>query len=342
MLRYKNKGIVGLIILVIFILVSLLLYININTVSSVLNIIFIGFILAYTLKPLRDAISEKFKLNKRISSILIIIIILLCLILLTYIIIPSILREAYNIGGILDNMDDYVENIIYKLKLNDITFFQGIYEQVSEEVNMFFSKIQDNFFDNLLVCFQSLISLAIIPIVTYYFLVDGDLIYNKLLLILPTEKRIITKRVLSHIDKVLSRYIVSQLLLSIIIGVITFFILAIIKVKFALMLGILNGILNIIPYFGPIIGGGPAIFIAFMESPTKALYTVLAMFILQQIEGNILSPKITGDSTNMHPIMIIILLLIGEKLGGFMGMIVAVPIGVIIKVIYDDINDYLF
>ena len=66
------------------------------------------------------------------------------------------------------------------------------------------------------------------------------------------------------------------------------------------------------------------------------------MFLIQQIEGNILSPKITGDSTNMHPIIIIILLLIGEKLGGFVGMIIAVPIGVIIKVIYEDINDYLF
>lgn len=343
MLIYKKyKKVIGPIILGIAILVAIYLYIKIETVNSVLKIIFIGFIFAYTLKPLRDSISEKFKLSKRISSILIIILIVACVIMFMYIVIPSVLRETYNIGGILDNMDEYVEYLIYKLNLNDISFFQGIYEQISEEVNIFLSKIQDNFFENLLVCFESLISLAVIPIVTYYFLVDGELIYSKLLLILPTEKRIIIKRVFSHIDKVLSRYIVSQLLLSIIIGVLTFLILSIIKVKFALVLGIFNGILNIIPYFGPIIGGIPAIFIALMESPTKALYTVLGVFILQQIEGNILSPKITGDSTNMHPIIIIILLLVGEKLGGFMGMIVAVPIGVIIKVIYEDINDYLF
>ncbi|MDZ7543428.1 AI-2E family transporter, partial [Clostridium perfringens] len=149
-----------------------------------------------------------------------------------------------------------------------------------------------------------------IPIVTYYFLVDGDLIYNKLLLILPTEKRIITKKLISHIDKVLARYIISQFLLSGIIGVLTFAVLMIIGVKFALILGIFNGVLNIIPYFGPIIGGVPAIFVALMESPNKALWTLIAVFIIQQIEGNILSPKITGDSTNMHPIIIIILLLV--------------------------------
>ncbi|WP_291651385.1 AI-2E family transporter [Clostridium sp.] len=343
MLIYKkHKKIINSILIILSILLILILYIKIKTISSIVNIIFIGFILAYALKPLRDTISEKFKLSKRISSISIILTIFFSLILLSYIVIPSIIRESYNIGYILDNIDEYVKNIVYKLNLNDISFFESIYNQISEEANIFFSKVTDNFLENLMLCFESLISLAIVPIVTYYFLVDGDLIYNKLLLILPTEKRIIAKRVISHIDKVLSRYIISQLLLSLIIGTLTFIILVIIDVKFALILGIFNGILNIVPYFGPIIGGVPAIFVALMESPNKALWTLLAIFLIQQIEGNILSPKITGDSTNMHPIIIIILLLVGEKLGGLIGMIVAVPIGVIVKVIYDDINDYLF
>lgn len=343
MLIYKKyKKIINSILVILSILLILILYIKIKTISSIVNIVFIGFILAYALKPLRDTISEKFKLSKKISSISIILTIFLGLILLSYIVIPSIIRESYNIGYILDNIDEYVKNIVYKLNLNDISFFESIYNQISEEVNIFFSKVTDNLLENLMVCFESLVSLAIVPIVTYYFLVDGDLIYNKLLLILPTEKRIIAKRVISHIDKVLSRYIISQLLLSLIIGALTFIVLVIIDVKFALILGIFNGILNIVPYFGPIIGGVPAIFVALMESPNKALWTLIAIFLIQQIEGNILSPKITGDSTNMHPIIIIILLLVGEKLGGLIGMIVAVPIGVIVKVIYDDINDYLF
>lgn len=343
MLAYKKyKKIINPILIIIATLIILALYIKIKTLNSIVNIIFIGFIFAYTLKPFRDGLSEKFKLNKRVASISIIIVIVFSFILLSYIIIPSILRESYNFGSILDNIDNYVKSIAKKMNLNDLSFFQGIYEQISEEANMFFAKISDNFLENLLLCFESLVSLAIIPIVTYYFLVDGDLIYNKLLLILPTDKRIIAKKVLNNLDKVLSRYIISQLLLSLIIGVLTFIVLLILDVKFALILGIFNGILNIVPYFGPIIGGVPAIFIALMDSPNKALYTIIAVFLIQQIEGNILSPKITGDSTNMHPIIIIILLLVGEKLGGLIGMVIAVPIGVIVKVIYEDINDYLF
>ncbi|MDI9215216.1 AI-2E family transporter, partial [Clostridium tertium] len=194
MLIYKKyKKIINSILVILSILLILILYIKIKTISSIVNIIFIGFILAYALKPLRDTISEKFKLSKKISSTSIILTIFLGLILLSYIVIPSIIRESYNIGYILDNIDEYVKNIVYKLNLNDISFFESIYNQISEEVNIFFSKVTDNLLENLMVCFESLVSLAIVPIVTYYFLVDGDLIYNKLLLILPTEKRIIAK-----------------------------------------------------------------------------------------------------------------------------------------------------
>ncbi len=86
----------------------------------------------------------------------------------------------------------------------------------------------------------------------------------------------------------------------------------------------------------------PAVIVALMISPAKALWVLIGMILIQQIEGNILSPKITGDSIEMHPFVIIVLLLIGDKFGGFIGMIVVVPIAVVIKVLYDDINYYLF
>ncbi|MBX7414261.1 AI-2E family transporter, partial [Clostridium chauvoei] len=283
-----------------------------------------------------------FNISKRISSIILIIFIVTLILIMLYLVVPTILKESLNFGEMLDNIEKYISDLAIKLKINDISFFQSIYTQINEEVNRFLSGFSNNFIENMMGIFENLVSFAIVPIVTYYFLVDGDLIYNKILLILPTEKRVIAKKAINNIDRILSRYIISQLLLSLIIGVLTFIILMIIDVKFAFILAVLNGILNIIPYFGPIIGGIPAVIIALIDSPTKALWTIIGVFLLQQIEGNILSPKITGDSTNMHPIIIIILLLIGEKIGGFAGMVLAVPIGVIIKVIYDDINDYLF
>ena len=329
-------------LLIILLIIIIILYLKLKTLNSIVNIIFISFILAYTLKPLRNILCDKIKIKKRTSSIIIILSIIFSISIFVYILIPSIIRESYNFGNILDNIDIYVEDLAKKLNINNISFFDVVYGRISDETNIFFRNFSNSLVDNLISSLESIISLAIVPIVTYYFLVDGELIFNKLLLILPTEKRVLAKKVITHIDKVLSRYIICQLLLSLIIGILTTIALFFLKVKFSILLGVFNGVLNIIPYFGPIIGGIPAVFIALMESPSKALWTLVIVFIIQQIEGNILSPKITGDSTDMHPIIIIILLLIGDKLGGFIGMIIIVPIGVIIKIIYEDINDYLF
>ena len=111
--------------------------------------------------------------------------------------------------------------------------------------------------------------------------------------------------------------------------------------KFSILLSLCNGIFNIIPYFGPILGGIPIVVIAFLESKSKGLWILVLLFLIQQIEGNILSPKITGESTNIHPLIIIILLLIGDKAYGIVGMVIVIPIAVIIKVFYKDIKFYI-
>ena len=231
---------------------------------------------------------------------------------------------------------------IQSLKLDKLPWFETLYIQTGEKINRFLSSLSVNLIDNLLSMAENLVSLAIVPITTYYFLADSKLIYNKLLLLLPTDKRIIVKNINKNIDKILSRYIFSQLLLSLIIGVLSFILLLILRVKFPLVLAIINGVANIIPYFGPIIGGIPIIFMALTSSVSKGIISAIGVFLIQQFEGNFLAPKITGDSTNMHPIVIIILLVLGDKIGGVIGMVLIVPIAVIIKVIYDDIDYYLF
>jgi len=150
------------------------------------------------------------------------------------------------------------------------------------------------------------------------------------------------RKILDDIDKVLGRYIISQFMLCLIIGVLTFIILIFLRVDFPVILSLLNAIFNIIPYFGPLFGAIPAVIMALLKSPKTAMYTALWLYGIQQIEGNIISPKVTGDSVSMHPLLVILLLIIGGKLGGFVGMVLAVPIGVAIKVIYEDLNYYIF
>ncbi|MCD2501691.1 AI-2E family transporter [Clostridium sp. NSJ-145] len=341
-IKRKYKSILIKICIVLIFILLLSIYFFYDPVRSVVNLILISFIIAYAIKPLRNYFCDKFKISKRISSLIIIILSIGLFTTIIYFIVPTIIYESGNFGVMLDNVELYLMNMANKLNLSDLSLFETAYIQINEKINLFLASLSGNLIDNIASILENLVGFAIVPVVAYYFLADGELIYNKLLLIFPTDKRILIRKINANIDKVLSRYIISQLLLSGIIGVLTFIMLIILGIKLPLILAILNAIANIIPYFGPIIGGAPIVFIALMQSPTKAILALIGAFVIQQIEGDLLAPKITGVCINFHPIIIIILLILGGKIGGAAGMILAVPILVIIKVIYDDINYYLF
>lgn len=337
---FKKYGLKLLAFLLLFLAIVLILRIKI--IREVIEILLLSFIIAYFLNPIKCWLIERFKIKKSLAAALIVFSILLIIIVSLAMLIPSLMKQNINIEGIIDFATEFIKSLMSKFNLNNYSIFNSIYEQSTERINAWIQGIFQNALDNIVALSDNILSLAVIPVVVYYFLSDGKYILDKILLILPTKNRSLIRKIIYDIDKVLARYIFSQFILCSIIAVFTFIGLLIIKLEFPLFLAIINGVFNIIPYFGPVIGALPAIFIAFMSGGNKVLITIVLFFLLQQIEGNILSPKITGDSISMHPIVIIILLLFGEEIGGFVGMILAVPIGVIIKVIYEDINYHLF
>lgn len=281
--------------------------------------------------------------NKRLSSILIIGIIFVFLITCIVFFIPSILKESENFNNKIIELQIIVEDIYKRLKpLSENKIMSTVINNISEKINHNVIVFMEEIIDSTLNLGSSLILIAVIPIITYYFLVDGTYIYHKAINLFPVKWRRVIKKTGEDIDKVMGKYIASQLLLSLIIGILTFIVLLIYKIQFPIILSILNGFFNIIPYFGPIFGAIPCILIALINSPGDALWVALWVYIIQQIEGNVLQPKITGESVSMHPVTVIILLFIGGNLGGFLGMVLAIPVGVVIKLIYEDINYYIF
>lgn len=338
----KYKGIIIKVTLILAVFLSVLLYFKVSSIRGIVNIIIISFIISYGLKPIRDFIAEKARINRKKASLYLILFCLVSFLVLLYLMVPAIIEEGRNIGELLDSIENGVLKIGGKLGISNLPIFQTTFMQIKEKVNIFLQQGSNNFLDYLVDVMENIIALAVVPIISYYFLADGNIIYNKLLLIFSTDTRVIVRKINKNIDKVLSRYIMSQLILSLIVGALTFVLLIAAGVKLPLVLSVVNAVTNIIPYFGPILGGAPIIFIAFTESMTKGIIATVGVLVIQQIEGNFLSPKITGDSTDMHPIVIIILLIIGEKIGGAVGMVLCVPIAVIVKVIYEDINYYIF
>lgn len=315
---------------------------NNNNFREITNLVFISFFISYSLKPIYKVMLRK-GYKKKFSSMILITFILIAFIASLSFIIPAIIKESLSIGNTLNNLEKLIDIFYGRVKLlGKNKAFYLILDDVNNKINNSLSLVFSRGFSKVINIGGNFLSILVVPIISYYFLVDSEYFERKILAFFPISMRGIIEKMTNDIDKVMGRYIVSQISLSLIISLTTFVILIFLKVDYPVMLSLLNGFFNIIPYFGPIFGAIPSILLALTNSPSTALYTAIWLYLLQTFEGNILSPKITGDSVSMHPFIVIILLIIGGKIGGILGMVIAVPIVVAAIIIYDDINYYIF
>ncbi len=134
----------------------------------------------------------------------------------------------------------------------------------------------------------------------------------------------------SIVNETFIGFIVGRIIDSFIIGVLTFIVLKICAIPFALMISVIVGITNVIPFFGPFIGAIPSVFILMLEQPIDALYFIIIVVIIQQIDGNIIGPKIVGNAIGISSFWVLISVLVGGGLFGFAGMALGVPVFAVI------------
>jgi len=186
--------------------------------------------------------------------------------------------------------------------------------------------------NSIIMIIKNSIGLAVSPILAFYLLHDWHAIKAELLLLLPRRWRSEIVLLFDDVDRVLSGIIRGQLTVACIIGCCITIGLYFLQLKFALMIGILAAIFDVIPYFGPIIGATPAVMLAILESPWLAAKVIILFFVIQQIEGNIIHPQIVGDNIGLHPLTVIFFVFVGGEMGGLLGMLLAVPMAAIGKV----------
>ncbi|CDI49123.1 AI-2E family transporter [Clostridium tetani] len=330
--------------IILYVLIGLVIAIIFNNsiFRDILKLIIISFVIAYILKPVKE-ILVKVGIKDGIASFITMFSLIILVVIFVMFLIPSLFRESNNIIVALDRIQMFLDGAYDKIKplknnKMGIELLHHIYSKIDTIINKTFM----NIFDKTVSLGENIMDIFIIPIIAYYFLVDWKKINSRLIVLFPMKIRTVVQRIMKDIDKILTRYIVVQIILSALIGAVTFILLILLKVDFPILLSVINAFFNIIPYFGPILGSIPAILVALTISTEKALWTAICLYLIQQIEGNIISPKFIGDNISMHPLLIIILLIIGGELWGVLGMILAIPLGVIIKVIYEDLNYYIF
>ena len=155
-------------------------------------------------------------------------------------------------------------------------------------------------------------------------------------IILPNKVKSTLDTLIKDADKVFSGYIRGQAIDAFMIGVVVSIVFSIIGIQYAIVIGLLIGLGNLIPYMGPIVGYSSIVIVGIATSDYKSMIiAAIALLIIQAIDGNLIYPKLLSTSVNIHPMIVIISLTVGASIGGLAGMIVAVPTGALIKVWFE-------
>ena len=189
---------------------------------------------------------------------------------------------------------------------------------------------------------SSIATFFIALIISIYLLKDSEYfisLWNKLYYLVFRKSN--TGGYIAYIFKVIhevfGKYLRGQLLEAFFVGVLSSIALSIVGIDYAFVIGIIAGICNMIPYVGPIVGTVLAAIIGLLSgNPIKVLYAIIAMLVVQQIDNNLLAPKIVGNSVGLHAVFTMLAILIGGNVGGLVGMLLAVPIAASFKVLFNN------
>ncbi|MFW5992311.1 MAG: AI-2E family transporter [Halanaerobiaceae bacterium] len=297
----------------------------------------LGVILAYLFYPVVKYLRQK-NIPRTWAIYILFLVFLILGIIFTIIIIPSFINELENLTktipeyiNAIDSYMDYLNREYHRVHLPSI---------IKEVIDRTLNKVEEqviNFIENLteliINSLSMIISLVITPFITYYLLKDLDKLKKNILCYVPRGKRRLVLKLGKEINKVFVGYLRGQIWVSIFVGILSSIGLLFFNVRFHLLLGIFAGITNMIPYIGPLLGGIPAVFIALLSSPVKAISIIVLFLVIQQLEGSIISPKIISKRVGLHPLTVIFALLAGAELSGVWGLLFAVPVAGSIKVI---------
>jgi predicted PurR-regulated permease PerM len=182
------------------------------------------------------------------------------------------------------------------------------------------------------------INIIIGLIVSVYLIYDKDNFISGtkkvLKAILPDKIYDTTMTTLGYVDKIFGGFMIAKIIDSILVGILTFIILAIFKIPYALIIAVIVGITNIIPYFGPFIGAIPCAVLLLLIDPAKSLTFTILILLIQQFDGNILGPKLIGNRTGIKSFWVLFSILLFGGLFGFVGMIFGVPVFAVIYSVF--------
>lgn len=341
-LIFSKTVIIKFIITVLAILFFIYIYKNFLMVRTITLSILVAAMLAYFLNPMVKSVRKRLKISDTLAILTVFLIVILIFLILGFTVFPKTISDIKNI---IIKFPEYYKQTLESINdfFNQYELFKGINldnELIIDNISKIYKKQTANA-GNLLVnsaknVMSFVFSLVLTPIFAFYFLKDKDKIKEKLKAMIPEARKERLIRLFSNIHNDTTKYIIGKIKMAVFVGFATFIMLLALGVEFSFVIGIITCVADIVPYVGPLMGLIPAFVFAFIDSPIKALWIFILYILIQWVENNIVGPKILSKETGFHPIVVLFLLILGAALFGFLGMILAVPIALVIKTVYNE------
>ena len=303
-----------------------------NVVLSALIPFILAFVITYVLEPAVEFLEKKLNF-KRISAFMIVyFLVMIFFIAMILAILPEVVSQ-------FNSMINFIINHQGEIQQTASKYIEHSQIDISEVIN----KLKEWFFAYVISLLNSGISLIkaffsivfMTPIFLFLLMKDYRSLKVKLKLrILEADRRDIIV-IIHNIDVVLGKYVKGKLIDCFLVGTLVYIIFSILGLKFALLFSVIIGITNLIPYVGPVIGAIPACLFALLQSFNIFIGVLITIVFIQTLESVFLVPYITSKTVDIHEITTLLALLIGGSLFGIIGALIAIPVYLVIKVIYE-------
>ncbi|MBI2356369.1 MAG: AI-2E family transporter [Candidatus Doudnabacteria bacterium] len=303
------------------ILLVLLLLWLLWSIAEIVLLFLISIIIASAIDPLADFLSRK-RVPRALSVLLVYAIFIALFAFIVAILVPPITEQFKQISE-SNFYDRFIEKVgLYRNNLNET----GIGRAIENSFKNLAGNFAGTLFQTTKGVVTGFISVITVLAISFYLTVEESGMKNLIKHLTPYKHQAYAMKLVNKIQRKMGAWVLGQLVLSGIIFGLTFIGLTLLKVEFALVLALIAGVLEIIPYIGPILSAIPAIFFAFLQNPGLALAVLILYVVIQQLENHIVVPVVMSKSVGLNPVIVILGILVGGSLGGIIGAVIAVPI----------------
>ena len=328
---------------VVFLIGALIGLAFLAAISDIVKVLIVSALLAYVLDPLATSLESR-GLSRTAATAVIFAMILVLAATSYSIFLPILtaeiegLKEGFNIEQaelVISRFESFLEAKLAFLGVQNLDLVNKVQNSTS--------RVGEWLFTHILDAASLIMSIVIIPFIVFFLLKDGRQFKKALVSIMPNRYFELSLYLLYKLDLQVGNFLRGQMLDATVVGIMAVFGMWLIGLNYFVIIGIFAGLANLIPYFGPITGAFVAVVVSILQTGSYhlALYVIIAFTVIKLIDDTCVLPLVMGKSVHIHPLMVLLAILIGGKLFGILGMLLAVPITSFFKVIiHESILNY--